>query len=112
MTGTSSPPAISRISPDENVRIGDHSFGQTGSEYAQGPANDIIRPASPADVDLAHPFAAQTRTTMDEPLKRLARALGRQAARQQIARGTSILEIALLLALVASAAMLLAWSRS
>ena len=48
---------------------------------------------------------------LDDPLRRLARALGRNTARRRLARGTSIIEIALLLTLVAAAATLLAWSR-
>jgi hypothetical protein len=47
---------------------------------------------------------------IDEPLKRLARALGRQAARRHMARGRSIVEVALLLAALALVAALLVWS--
>ena len=112
MTGISSPRVISRTSPDKRIRIGDHSLGQKGSECAPGFSDGITVTASPARVDLEHPFAAQGEPSLDEPLKRLARALGRQAARRHIARGRSIFEIALLLALVAAAAVILAWGRS
>jgi hypothetical protein len=50
-----------------------------------------------------------SREGSDEPLRVLARALGRQAARQHLARGNSIAEIAAALAIVAIFAAAAKW---
>lgn len=83
-------------------------------------ANDLSLPPQSAELrrsmfvpgrDLEPHGSFLAETALDAPLRRLARALGRDAARRHLARGTSIFEIALLLSLAAVAAILLAWSR-
>lgn len=67
------------------------------------PAVEKFQSERPAPPVTAHRQSEAVKTQIDEPLKCLARALGREAARRHMARGRSIIELALALALAALA---------